>query len=102
MDKAGVFAPPSRSSGQRRVVELGFTVRHLILLEFMARRFIILHRGLVVLFKVMELSKCQRWHSNICLYYISSPMSTIQVHGYRSREIITFMTEHLFCARHFV
>ena len=54
MDKVEIFALPSRISGQRRVLELGFAVHHVILLEFIFRRFIILHRGLGVWFKVTE------------------------------------------------
>lgn len=54
MDKADVFALPSRLLGQRRVFELGFAVHHVISLEFMFPRFIILHRGLGIWFKVTE------------------------------------------------
>lgn len=54
MDMADVFALPSRLLGQRRVSGLGFAVHHVVLLEFMFRRFIIVHRGLGVGFKVTE------------------------------------------------
>lgn len=54
MDKADVFALPSRLLGQRRVFGLRFAVYHVISLEFMFRRFIIIHRGLGIGFKVTE------------------------------------------------